>query len=253
MPTGYPGVDFIIGGAQKCGTSALNRYIADRPGLHIDAQEIHFFDDEARIDWRAPDYDLYHQRVGGAASLLRGDDTPIYLYWPNCLERIKAYSPAVKLIFLFRDPVERAWSHWRMEYVRGHETRPFAWCIREGRERLAASDTPGFHRHFSYVERGFYASQLQRAYAQFDPDQILVLLSSDLRQDPTAAVTRVCRFLGVAEPARPVEHRLVLVGVEADYGEPISADDVRLLRGLYRAEIDGFADLTGLDVGAWHG
>jgi hypothetical protein len=244
-------LDFILGGVQKCGTTALSRYLADLPGVHMEDVELHFFDDETGVDWADPDYAAYERRVGGAEGDVRGDDTPIYLYWPNSLERIRAYRPDIKLIFLFRDPVDRAWSHWRMEYARGLEAEPFAWCIREGRARLARSSTPGFHRVQSYVERGFYGAQLARVLRLFARDQVLCLLSSDLLGDPTSTLGRICRFIGAPEPAGPVTPRVERPGIEMDYGASMTAADVEWLRGLYRDDIQTFAALSGLDVTPW--
>ena len=98
-------VSFLIAGVQKAGTTALFDYLSEVPGLELPAvKEAHFFDDEERIDWAAPDYAPYHA-LFGAPDRCWGEATPIYLYWPNALERIRAYNPAMKLILLFRDPV----------------------------------------------------------------------------------------------------------------------------------------------------
>ena len=55
-----------------------------------------------------------HARFPAPDGRLRGEATPIYLYWPNSLERIATYNPAMKLIVLLREPVSRAWSHWKI-------------------------------------------------------------------------------------------------------------------------------------------
>src|SRR5215203_1796439 len=155
-----PLVSFLIAGVQKAGTTALFEYMRDNPAIGLPAaKELHFFDNETDIDWSRPDYGAYH-RFFPSEPACRGEATPIYIYWPNSLERIKDYNPEMKLVLLFRDPVSRAWSHWKMEYARGAETEPFSWCIRQGRGRVAGDrDTPGFHRVYSYVERGFYGRQ----------------------------------------------------------------------------------------------
>ncbi|MFD2497992.1 sulfotransferase [Rhizorhabdus histidinilytica] len=167
-------------------------------------KEAHFFDEEQGVDWSDPDYSAYHA-LFTADDRLRGEATPIYLYWPNALERIVRYNPAAKIILLFRDPIQRAWSHWKMEYAKRKETEPFAWCIREGRERVATGDptAPGHHRVFSYVERGFYGAQVERLLALFPREQCLLLRSEELRQEPQATLGTVCRFLGVSPPHRP--------------------------------------------------
>ncbi|HLZ74983.1 sulfotransferase domain-containing protein [Phenylobacterium sp.] len=245
-----PKVAFIVAGVQKGGTTALFDYLGDEPGLSLSREkEVHFFDDEDQ-DWAAPDYRAYHAQFGAADGRLRGEATPIYLYWPNSLERIAAYNAAVRLIVMLRDPVERAWSHWKMEYARGVETKPFAWCIREGRQRLFAGERPraqpwGFDREVSYVERGFYGEQLERALRLFARDQLLILKSADLRADPGATLGQVRAFLGLPQGPAPA-HREVHVGREMDYGAAPTAADIAHLRTVYARDAERLADLAGI-------
>lgn len=235
-------VDFIIAGVQKAGTTALFDYLSDDPNLSLSrVKEVHFFDDEA-VDWGNPDYGSYHSQFDWTAPGLKGEATPIYIYWPGSLKRIAAYNPGVRLIVMLRDPVERAWSHWRMETARGVETHPFSWCIRQGRTRLMAATPWGHHREFSYVERGFYGEQVERLLALFPRDQVLFLTADALRSDPNQALAQVGQFLGTPAPA-PVSHREVHVGQEMAGLEPA---DVAFLRGLYARDAHRLADLTGI-------
>ncbi|MET0271933.1 MAG: sulfotransferase domain-containing protein [Phenylobacterium sp.] len=237
-------IDFIIPGAQKGGTTALFEYLSEEPGLSMaTVKEVHFFDDEGR-DWNRPDYGDYHAQFAPADGRPRGEATPIYLYWPNSLERIAAYNPAIRLILTLRDPIERAWSHWRMEYARGPETHPFGWCIREGRQRLFDAEPWGHHREFSYVERGFYAEQLERLFRLFPRDQVLILGSEDLRARPADTLTRIRRFLGVADGPAPAP-REAHVGLEMNYGSELTDADVAYLRGVYAADQARLARIPG--------
>lgn len=239
-------VDFIIVGVQKGGTTALFDHLSDDPALSLSkVKEVHFFDDETR-DWGAPDYGAYHQYFVPTAAGLRGEATPIYCYWRNSLERIAAYNPDVRLILVLRDPVERAWSHWRMEFARGVETHPFGWCIRQGRRRLFDASPWGWHREFSYVERGFYGEQVERLLRLFPGDQVLILKSEDLRRDPNLTLQRVNLFLG-APPPPPTAPRTVHAGTDMDYGGDLSADDVAFLRETYAADMVRLLRLTGVD------
>lgn len=241
-----PQVGFIIAGVQKGGTTALFDYLADEPGVALSGvKEVHFFDDESQ-DWSRPDYAAYHAHFPPGDGRPCGEATPIYIYWPNSLERIAAYNPAVRLIVLLRDPVQRAWSHWRMEYARGAETEPFAWCIREGRRRLFDAQPWGHHREFSYVERGFYGEQMERLFGLFPREQVLVLKAEDLRADPAATLAQVRAFVGAPEgpPPRP---RDVHVGREMDYPSELTDADVALLRRLYARDMARLRELTGLD------
>ncbi len=240
-----PLVNFIIAGVQKGGTTALFDYLGDYPDIALpDAKELHFFDDEAQ-DWGRPDYGAYHARFAAATGRPCGEATPIYAYWPNSLERIAAYNPAMKLIMVLRDPVQRAWSHWRMEYARGVETHPFAWCIREGRQRLFEAEPWGHHREVSYVERGFYGEQMARLYGLFPRDQVLVLTSDSLRRDPGPALSQVRTFLGLPPAASPLA-RDVHVGQEMAYPSDLTREDIDHLRQIYAMDADRLAALTGV-------
>lgn len=244
-------VDFLIVGAQKAGTTALFDYLAEIPAFELPAvKEAHFFDDEEAVDWAAPDYARYHALFADSARLW-GEATPIYIYWPNALERIRAYNPAIKLIFLVRDPIERAWSHWKMEYARGKETEPFAWCIRDGRARMAdGTPYPGFHRVYSYIERGFYGRQLARALDLFPREQLLLLGSHTLKHDPTAAIGRICAFLGASPPSEPLAHKTSRPAATIDYPATLSDSDVTFLQRQFADEMARFRLLSGEEVPA---
>ncbi len=243
-----PRVNFLIIGAQKGGTTALFDYLGDYPDIALaDEKELHFFDDETH-DWDAPDYGPYHAHFPLPDARPCGEATPIYCYWPNSLERIAAYNPAMKLILVLRDPVQRAWSGWRMEYARGTETHPFAWCIREGRQRLFDADPWGHHREFSYVERGFYGEQVERVYGLFPRDQILVLTSDGLRRDPATALDAVRVFLGLS-PAPTPAPREIHVGQKVAYPSELTDEDVAWLRTLYAADNLRLLELTGISFG----
>ena len=239
-------VSFIVAGVQKAGTTALFDYLSEEPGVALSRiKEVHFFDDEAQ-DWSRPDYSAYHANFDPPDGRLRGEATPIYVYWPQSLERIAAYNPAMRLIVMLRDPVERAWSHWKMEYARGAETRPFAWCIRDGRRRLFDAEPWGHHREFSYVERGFYGEQLERLLHLFPREQVLVLRAEDLNRGPGTTLAKVRKFLNLPAGRDP-EPRQVHVGREMDYGGELTPEDAAFLRAVYAADQARLAALTGIE------
>ena len=237
-----PRVTFLIAGVQKGGTTALFDYLGDYTDVALPSEkELHFFDDEA-LDWERPDYGAYHALFPKPDGRPCGEASPIYSYWPGALARIAAYNPAIKLILLLRDPVQRAWSHWRMECARGAETQPFSWCIRQGRQRLFDAEPWGHHRAFSYVERGFYGEQVARMLELFARDQVLILKSEALRADPGVALGEVRRFLGLGPGPAPVP-REVHVGTGS---EDLSEVDAAYLRAVYTKDAERLAALTGV-------
>ncbi|MGA8758990.1 MAG: sulfotransferase [Stellaceae bacterium] len=238
-------------GAQKGGTTSLYAHFCEHLALSPPSRkEIHFFDDETR-DWAAADYNALDAFPPDHGDRLRFEITPIYGFWPPSVARIHAYNPAARLIFLFRDPFERAWSHWCMEYARGDETLPFAEAIREGRGRMdALPPLASERRTFSYVERGLYAGQVQRALTHFPRDQVLFLRSEDLRDDHGPTLARIAAFLGIAPFPDNGPKREMIRPAVALLSVPTEADRA-LVADLVRDDMRAFAALTGLDISSW--
>lgn len=231
-----PVVSFLVAGVQKAGTTALYDYLRTHPQLCLPGvKEPHFFDDDTR-DWDDPDYRTYEALFDRANGRLCGECTPIYLYWPNCLERVRAYNPAMKFVVSLRDPVERAWSHYRMELARGVEPLPFSRAIREGRDRFSRETSfGGHHRVYSYVERGFYAAQLQRLHEIFGRDQIFTLDAQQLRSNPRVSLDRLCDFLDV-DPFATVSPLTSHQGIQPDDGQSLTRIDRAYLEDLFRED-----------------
>ena len=246
-------VEIFLAGVQKAGTTSLHTYLAEHPQLLAPRKkETHFFDRES-VDWARPDYEndfhrpFYPEWNG---DLLAYDATPITIFWPPSIERILDYNQRAKFIFLFRDPIERAFSHWRMEVGRDAESLPFAAAIREGRRRM--DGLPDLHpdrRVYSYVERGMYAEQLDRALALVPRDQMLFLPSQDLETDPFRTLGRIADFLSIS-PFRDTSPRRVFVG-QPSVGKDLEQSDVDYLRAIFREDTRRFASLTGIDVSHW--
>ena len=87
----------IVGGVQKAGTTSLFGYLQDHPSLLAPSvKELHFFDDET-LDWASSDYASLDSFFPADVAGLRFEITPVYLFWPPALERIRAYNPDIKL------------------------------------------------------------------------------------------------------------------------------------------------------------
>lgn len=215
--TGKPRVGFVIGGAQKAGTTALAHYLARHPQVALPAgKEAHVFDapdfDErwgvAEVDARyAPHFAEEPQPAapGLEAGRLFGDATPIYMLHPAFVRRIHRYNPAMRWIVLLRDPVDRALSQYHMERARGDETLPWWLALLLERVRLAGHRddfSPGSPlRHHAYRLRGDYAPQLAALRRAFPGKQLLVLRNEDLERRPEQVMARIHRFLGLCELA----------------------------------------------------
>ncbi len=245
-------VSIFVCGVQKGGTTSIHAHFCKHPELSPPTtKETHFFDKEAR-DWAMPTYtelDQFFTHDDGKRR--RFDITPIYTFWPPSIPRIRDYNPAAKLIFIFRDPFERAYSQWCMEYARAAETLPFAEAIREGRARMEGLPPLAPERRvYTYVERGLYADQVKRAQSNFPREQLLFLRSEDLRDNHVATLARISDFLGI-DPFPDGGPKREHTRADIDFpSEPTEADR-RLVADFVRDDLREFAALTGLDVSGW--
>lgn len=204
--------DALIIGAQKAGTTSLFQYLVQHPSVLAPAvKEVHYFDlnFERGERWYRAHFPRRGELAGG---MLTVDASPYYLVHPLAPERAAATLPRAKLIALVRNPVDRAWSHHQHEIRAGRETLSFEEAVDRESERTDGAeqrlrDEPGHydwnHHRYTYLRRGQYVDQLERWVEQFGREQLLVLQSEWLFEEPVAATAEVCRFLGL--PDRPLE------------------------------------------------
>jgi hypothetical protein len=241
METQVPKVGFLVIGAQKAGTTALDHYLRQHPQIGMAREkEVHFFDNEEAFQSGQAGRDQYERAFDFAPGrTIHGESTPIYLYWEPCAERIHRYNPEMKLIAILRHPMERAFSHWNMEFNRGAEQRDFLTALREEQE-LIVSGRQVQHRVRSYLHRGFYAEQIARYQRFFRPGQMLFLNHDRFRTEPRACLSRIFRFLGVNDGVfafEPVELNrghasLSIPPAEFDRYNALFHHDIRKLEAL---------------------
>ncbi|MGH6889594.1 MAG: sulfotransferase [Rhizomicrobium sp.] len=243
-------ISFLVAGVQKGGTTAMDHNLRTHPDVGMPRRkETHFFDREG-LDWSAPGYDKLHQLYRPGRSVY-GEATPITIYWPPAHERIRAYNPDMRFIFLFRDPVERAFSQWCMEFARGRETLTFGEAIRRGRERVRQGQMSREHRIYSYVERGFYSAQIDAIRRLFPSANLLHLMSEELLENRAMVLTKVAKFIGVCPEGFKDEPIVARTRKPVNYPSSITDADRAYLRELFAADLELFAGLTGLDIGRW--
>jgi hypothetical protein len=203
-----PELDFVVIGAQKAGTTSLWRYLEDNPRLAMPpGKESTFFTEP---QWRR-DLSAYLRALFKDAPRRAklGTVTPVYMLGaegvsvPTVAERIAYAAPGAKLIAILREPVERAFSAYRMTVREHDEMRAFPEAIEtllepSELERARAGPAP----EDSYVVAGEYGRMLETYLQHFDRDQLHVELTADLEREPGEVVRRVCEFIGV-EPHQP--------------------------------------------------
>jgi hypothetical protein len=202
--------DFLVIGAQRGGTTSLYYYLCAHP--HVLAplsKEVHFFSRHwsRGVGWYRAHFPLRASKAGPRRTpRLTFEATPYYLSHPLAAARAAEVVADAKLLVLLRDPVQRAWSHYRHMVRLGLEPASFEEAIEREPERLAGEvermrADPGYlglnHQRYSYLARGAYADHLEAWLRHFSPDRFLVLRSEALFTDPARGYRRVLAFLGL--------------------------------------------------------
>lgn len=240
-------VDFLIVGTQRGGTTALASFLRQHQEICFSKQrEVHFFDNEEFFKGNRSPYDLYHQSFGEAAKCkVIGENTPIYMYWKPAAQRIFEYNSQMKLIFILRNPIDRAYSAYHMELQRNMEHVTFSEAIRLEKTRCKEA-APFQHRVYSYCDRGFYSRQIKRMLDLFPRENMLFLKNEELKNDHASTLKRIFHFLGVdtsimVEPKEVFSHEY----------DDMSKEDERFLKNKFLEEIKELEKLLGWDCSAW--
>ncbi len=213
--------DFLIIGAQRCGTTSLYRYLEKHPQVigAAPSKGVHYFDvhHERSLRWYRAHFPTRRRRERVGRRAVTGEASPYYVFHPHGPDRVRAAVPNVRLILMLRDPVVRAFSQYQQEYARGFEdaeTFERALELEPGRlagerERMLAD--PGYDsramQHYAYVARGEYAAQLEAWRARFDPEQLHVIQAEEFFTDPETVYRGVLEFLGLPVPVRPPQFK----------------------------------------------
>lgn len=198
--------DFLIIGAQKSGTSSLYAYLTSHPQISPAAwKEVDFFGKHYAkgVPWYRAHFPLSSRLQHKKA--ITGEASPNYLYHPCAAKRIAEVIPRIKLVVLLRNPVDRTISHYWHQVQRAREDLPLEEALEQEDRRLKGEkeqviQTCRFsynHEQFSYLDRSKYKEQLTVYDQYFDRDQILVLRSEDLFQQPQTVFDEVTAFLGL--------------------------------------------------------
>lgn len=241
-------INFIICGTQKGGTTALDTYLRTHPDICMaNKKEVHYFDKDKYFKGQSPNYKKYHKYFSPSnETQIIGEATPIYMYWNEAIARIHRYNPKIKLIIVLRNPIDRAFSHWNMERDKGREKRSFFQAIIDEASKINSSDRTQ-DKTFSYLDRGYYSSQIKNIYKYFQDNQLLVLRNDLLRIQPDEVLMRISKYLNIS-PFQPINHREVN---SRPYPVSMGEKELSFLKSFYKKELDSLEKLLEWDLASW--
>lgn len=270
-PNETPLVSCIVVGVMKSGTTALSNLLHQHPNIAIPRPELGFFNAHYQkgIEWY---HGLFDKEINEQTQLV-AEKTP-YSYIPETAERIARYNPKMKLVWVFRDPVERAISNYYHDLTNLEEWRSFDSCVKQESNR---------ELYFQYLSKGRYTEQIENFLQHFPKEQMHFLLFKDLIHNTTEVMRDLFRFLEVPEeaadglelerkkasiipryrpvvpyfykkwfkPAGPIWNQVWKMHFSGDNKKKVTPEMKEELYRYYRDEYGEFERITGLSTHTW--
>ncbi len=247
------GPTFIIAGAPRSGTTWLYQLLDRHPDVYMAKparpEPKFFLVDEMYARGIRHYVDTWF--AGAESYPASGEKSTNYLESVTAAQRIHHDLPDVKLVFILREPAERAYSNWAWSRMNGMETEDFdtAIAMEEERERQLPP-TLRYARPHAYVSRGLYAAMLRPYFALFPRDHVLCLKFDAIIHKPGELASRLHRFIGVT-PRPDDAQGLDVVNPSENRGDSMP-DAVRdRLRERYGEPGRQLAQLLGPEFATW--
>ncbi len=172
---------FICAGFEKTGTTWLNHCLREHPDVLLAGRNrVHFFSMkfDKGLDWYAQPF----KKTG--AGKIRGDVSPTYASHPLVPKRIHDSIPNVRLVFILRDPVARAYSDYCMHLRAGK--------VPDIVDEVLKTDDP--HR---FVTDGLYFIHMSRFLKYFPRERIKIMIYDDFQKNPKTFLREIFDFLEI--------------------------------------------------------
>ncbi|NTU74013.1 sulfotransferase [Candidatus Roizmanbacteria bacterium] len=197
----------IVGGASKSGTTALFYYLRQHPDICLSAKkELHFFSricleqtsrgpgDRyvlAEIPNTFDEYMSFFNHCNGGKIAI--DISPSYLYHYESADMIKTHLGEVKIVFILRNPVEKAFSQYMHLVGEGREKLGFEDALAKEDEREVAR----YSDMWLYKRSGFFADAIDHFFKVFGRDNVKVVFFEEFLSDPQGILHEICLFSGI--------------------------------------------------------
>ncbi len=196
--------NFIIFGTVKGGTTSLYNYLTLHPSILPAIQkEVHFFNRNHIFRQGLKWYLAHFPQIPQNLNLISGEASPNYMYFPQAGKRVFQCLPEVKLILILRNPIDRAISHYYMARRLGQEQRSLEEALAgevktiKNIPQRAFDEVNFFTEPPTYLRAGFYFYFIKEWMNVFPREQVLVLKSEEMYENPAATMKQVFEFLAV--------------------------------------------------------
>lgn len=187
-------MEHIIIGMGRCGTTSLSAYIKQHPEINeTEIKEVHYFSIDDHYKKGDAYLDGHFKDRHGVTStvdtyLLLSDEAP---------ERIKKHNPNIKITVLLREPASRTYSNFHYGINNGYEKEDISFLDSKEKESSFLSADIILKNNLCHFEGSLYHKLLQNWLKYFPQEQIQLLKTSDLKNEPQKLMDELSDFLGV--------------------------------------------------------
>ena len=253
--------DFFIIGAARSGTTSLFKYFDNnRNVLLSQKKEPNYFSfnfSTFNFVWYRSLFPLlsrrYYRRIVHNEKVVAGESSTYYMFHPLAPKRLQKKYPKAKIIVLLRDPIERSYSHYKLNVSLGREKLSFEEAVDRERDRIMSCrerqladpnyDSDALH-YYTYLERGKYAEQLNNWTAYFPSSQIKFIKSEDLFKTPVEVITSIENFLNVGAS---LQTGSVFKPMNQSKKQEMSLEVKKKLVNYFRTHNDELIKMTGIN------
>jgi len=192
--------NFIIGGIMKSGTTFLHNLLMNHPEIKIIKRNMDhaYFDDDRIFPMGEKWYlDLFNEVKDLQEDYVIGQTSADCAFNPGSIDRILAHNPDIKLIFVLRHPVDRAYSLYWHQYGMGREFRRFEEAIKKEPELIQKSYYN--FKNYSYLERSRYQKQFEEILSKVPKQNLLLIDFVSLTKETKKTANAVLNFLNISE------------------------------------------------------
>ena len=195
-------VDFFIAGAPKAGTTSLYHYLSQHKEVEMSSVKEPDYFSYNSLKEKGTYYgrkaignlEQYHKLFTNKKNLIRGEASVSYLYYEGVARKIKEYNKNAKIIIILRNPVERAFSHYLMDYRLGLVSENFEDIINK---KINHKNASLYYQQYLLV--GEYYQQIKRFINVFGADNLLIINYEDFKNNLPNTFKQICLFLKISD------------------------------------------------------
>ena len=205
--------NFILAGFPKCGSTSLYYYLYEHPEIFLPHQqkELHYFTydiltklnsgkgDKEIQEFHIDSFEAYKKCFSGVTDEKAiGDVSPSYANYDVCIPKIKeTLGKNTKVIFILRDPIQRAYSNYLHLVRENREKLTFYEALMQEEKRMKEK----YSDFWYYIFNSTYLPKINRMKEYFD--DILIITFEEFIKNPQKGIKEIYSFLGVNDTFKP--------------------------------------------------